>query len=143
MNSETIEKHLHDLVTAFIKAGYVTISGKVYYRGLRPICKNTDDYQEDAVVAFLAGKNGDVQKGTCLVNIYAKDTHAPSGMYYKDKTRCEEIAAALEKFPTFANGNEKDIYFKQSDMILTVPEEEIHQHFVSLKMEFKVLNENY
>ena len=143
MNSETIEKHLRDLVTAFIKAKYATISGKVYYRGLRPICKTAEDYKEDAVVAFLAGTSGDVQKGTCLVNIYVSDTKAPSGVYYKAKPRCEEIAAALEKFPNFANSEDEDIYFKQSDMILTIAEEEIHQHFVSLKMEFKVLNENY
>lgn len=142
MNSETIEKRLRDVAEAFV-GEHMPIGGNVYYRGLRPISQNPSDYQEDAVVAFLTGKNGDIQKGTCLLNVYVSDTQAPSGMYYKSKTRCEEIAAALEHFPDFANRNEKDIYFKQSDVILTIAEEEIHQHFVSLKMEFKVLNENY
>ena len=64
-------------------------------------------------------------------------------MYYKNKTRCEEIAAALDKFPAYATQHDKDLYFKQSDIIRTEAEEEIRQHFVSLKMEFKVLNENY
>lgn len=142
MNSETIETRLRDVASAFIGT-QTPISGNVYYRGLRPISKNQSNYQEDAVVAFLTGKNGDIQKGTCLLNVYVSDVLAPSGMYYKNKTRCEEIASALENFPDFANRNEKDIYFKQSDVILTIAEEEIHQHFVSLKMEFKVLNENY
>ena len=142
MNSETIETRLRDVASAFIGT-QMPIGGNVYYRGLRPISKNQSKYQEDAVVAFLTGKNGDIQKGTCLLNVYVSDVHAPSGMYYKNKTRCEEIASALENFPDFANRNEKDIYFKQSDVILTIAEEEIHQHFVSLKMEFKVLNENY
>ncbi|MBR1525197.1 MAG: hypothetical protein IJ640_00865 [Prevotella sp.] len=142
MNSETIERRLFVVANAFV-GKHMPIKGNVYYRGLRPISPNQSDYQEDAIVAFLAGTSGDVQKGTCLLNVYVSDTQAPSGMYYKDKTRCEEIAAVLEKFPAFANSKDEDIYFKQSDMIRTIAEEEIHQHFVSLKMEFKVLNENY
>ena len=143
MNSETIETRIHDMVEAFIKDKHLTIGGKVYYRGSRPIGKNQSSYAEDAVVAFLTGTSGDIQKGTCLVNVYTNDIQAPSGMYYKNKTRCEEIAAALDKFPAYATQYDKDIYFKQSDIIRTEAEEEIHQHFVSLKMEFKVLNENY
>ena len=143
MNSETIETRIHDMVEAFIKDKHLTIGGKVYYRGSRPIGKNKSSYAEDAVVAFLTGTSGDIQKGTCLVNVYTNDVKAPSGMYYKNKTRCEEIAAALDKFPAYATQYDKDIYFKQSDIIRTEAEEEIHQHFVSLKMEFKVLNENY
>ena len=96
MNSETIETRIHDMVEAFIKDEYLTIGGKVYYRGSRPIGKNQSSYAEDAVVAFLTGTSGDIQKGTCLVNVYTNDIKAPSGMYYKDKTRCEEIAAALD-----------------------------------------------
>lgn len=143
MNSETIETHIRDIVEEFIKDKYLTIGGKVYYRGLRPICENPSSYPEDAVVAFLTGTSGDIQNGTCLVNVYTNDIKAPSGMYYKNKTRCEEIAAALDLFPAYATQHDKVLYFKQSDIIRTVAEEEIHQHFVSLKMEFKVLNENY
>jgi len=142
MNGETIEQRLFDLASAFTKE-CLAIKGRVYYRGLRPIAKNNSSYNEDAVVGFLTGVSGDVQNGTCLLNIYVPDIVAKSGLYYKDKSRCGVIATALEAFPAFANKRDKDIYFKQSDMILTISEEEIHQHFVSLKMEFKVLNENY
>ena len=120
------------------------IGGRVYYRGLRPISTNNTSYAEDAIVAFLTGTNGDIQNGTCLVNVYVPDLQGgKSGVYYKDKKRCIAIAEKLELFPDYATKHDGDIYFKQSDMIATLAEEEINQHFVSLKMEFKVLNEHY
>ena len=142
MSSETVEKRLFDITKAFVENVF-PIGGKVYYRGLRPIATTPSEYEEDAVVAFLTGAHGDVQKGTCLVNIYVSDMQAGSGMYYEDKVRCEEVASALETYPAFANQYDLDLYLKQSDMIVTIAEDEIKQHFVSLKMEFKVLNENY
>lgn len=143
MNGEVIEKRLYDLVSQYV-GGEMPIGGRVYYRGLRPICTNPTAYKEDAVVAFLTGTSGDIQNGTCLVNVYVNDIQAAkSGLYYQDKKRCREIAELLELFPDFANRNDADLYFKQSDMVATLAEEEINQHFVSLKMEFKVLNEHY
>ena len=141
MNSDVVEKRLFDAVSEYV-LNHMPIGGRVYYRGLRPIAK-AGDFEEDAVVAFLTGVNGDVQSGTCLVNVYVPDTQAQSGTYYTNKLRCAEIAELLEDFPDFANHLDKDLYFKQSDMIFTMAEEEIAQHFVSLKMEFKVLNEHY
>ena len=143
MNGEVVEKRLFDLVKSFVSTK-MTICGGVYYRGLRPMQPNATSYGEDAVVAFLMGTSRDVQNGTCLVNVYVSDiAGAKSGVYYADKTRCTEIAERLESFPDYANKNEQDLYFKQSSMIATIAENDIHQHFVSLKMEFKVLNEHY
>lgn len=143
MNGEVVEQKLFGIVTEYVGSEF-PISGGVYYRGLRPIQDNVSDYKEDAVIAFLTGTTSDVQNGTCLVNVYVPDiAGAKSGIYYKDKERCAQIAEKLEKFPAFANAHDKDLFFKQRDMIATLKEDEINQHFVSLKMEFKVLNENY
>ena len=35
------------------------------------------------------------------------------------------------------------ILFKASGMITTLAEEKVREHFVSLKMDFKLLNDNY
>ena len=143
MNGEVVEKRLFDLVELFLRE-HLSIRGRLYYRELRPICSDPTKYEEDAIVAFLTGTSGDIQEGTCLVNVYVKDVQAAkSGMWYKNKARCSEIAEALELFPDFATKNDSDIYFKQSEMIATLEDAEIHQHFVSLKMKFKVLNEHY
>lgn len=142
MNGEKIEKVLYDIAKSF-NLEFLDVSGGIYYRGLRPTEKNISLYKEDIIIAFLTGTSGDIQSGTCLVNVYIPDIQAKSGIFYADKQRCEYIAGKLEQFPKFANKNEDGIYFKQSDMIYTFAEESINQHFVSLKMEFKALNKNY
>lgn len=142
MNGETLEKRLYDIAKKF-NASSLNVGGKVYYRGLRPIQKNASSYKEDIVVAFLTGDGTDVQSGTCLVNVYIPDVQVGSGMFYTNKERCAIVAESLEQFPMFANQSGSDIYFTQKGMIATFAEEDIKQHFVSLKLEFKVLNNNY
>lgn len=142
MNGVKLETQLFEIAKSF-NFEYLDVDGGVYYRGLRPIQKNTSLYQEDIVVAFLTGTSGDVQKGTCLVNVYVPNIQAKSGVYYQNKERCAIIAEALEQFPTYANLHAEGVNFKQSDMIYTFAEDGINQHFVSLKMEFRVLNKNY
>ena len=141
MNGEVLEKQLYDIATQFCKEK-MPIKGKVYYRGLRPIQKNISSYKEDVVIAFLIGSGTDIQEGTCLLNVYTPDTQTNSGVYYANKTRCAEIASILEHFPAFAN-KLGAIYFLQDGMIQTIEEDSIKQHFISLKMKFKVLNDNY
>lgn len=142
MNGETLEKKLYNIANEFNKRK-LNVDGNVYYRGLRPIQKNASSYKEDIVVAFLTGEGTDVQTGTCLVNVYVPDVQARSGIFYADKERCAVIAESLEQFPMFANQSGDGVYFKQRGMIATFAEENIKQHFVSLKLEFKSLNKNY
>ena len=142
MNGEALEKRLFDIAKEFSEYE-LDIEGGVYYRGLRPIQSNASSYKEDVIVAFLAGDGSDLQSGTCLVNVYIPDIQAGSGVFYANKERCAEVAELLETFPMYARQSDREIYFKQKGMIATFAEEEIHQHFVSLKMEFRVLNNNY
>ena len=142
MNGEALEKRLFDISKDFARSK-LKISGNVYYRGLRPIQKNASSYKEDVIVAFLTGDGTDVQQGTCLLNVYVPDIQAGSGVFYANKERCSEIADILERFPMYARQSDSEVYFKQSGMVATFAEEGIKQHFVSLKMEFKVLNNNY
>ena len=142
MNGEVLEKRVFDIAKQF-NTDYLNVSGGVYYRGLRPSEKNISSYKEDIVIAFLTGDGTDIQKGTCLVNVYIPDVQASSGLYYADKERCIEVATELESFPKYATLNDKSIVFAQSGMIATFAEESVRQHFVSLKLEFKVLNNNY
>ena len=142
MNGEKIEERLFQLVKSY--KSELGINGNVYYRGLRPIKENSSQYKEDAVVAFLSGSSGDVQQGSCVINVYVSDVlGARSGLYLKNKERCEHIAEVLERFASFANKNESELFFKQSEVTYTFAEEELHQHYVSLKLDFKVFNTNY
>ena len=125
-----------------LKAMDLPINGEVYYSGMRPTQNGNDPNKEDIVVRSLTGDNKQVQKGSCLINVYVPDITVASGAVLKDKRRTdtlEQWAATLPKALTRATG----ILFRPSGMITTLKEPDIKEHFVSLKMDFKLLNEHY
>lgn len=125
-----------------LKAMALPINGEVYYSGMRPTQNGNDPNKEDIVVRSLTGDNKQVQKGSCLVNVYVPDITVASGAVLKDKRRTdtlEQWATTLPTVLTRATG----ILFRPSGMITTLKEPDIKEHFVSLKMDFKLLNEHY
>lgn len=125
-----------------LKAMDLPINGEVYYSGMRPTQNGNDPNKEDIVVRSLTGDNKQVQKGSCLINVYVPDITVASGAVLKDKRRTdtlEQWVATLPKALTRATG----ILFRPSGMITTLKEPDIKEHFVSLKMDFKLLNEHY
>ena len=125
-----------------LKTMVLPINGEVYYSGMRPTQNGNDQNKEDIVVRSLTGDNKQVQKGSCLVNVYVPDITVASGAVLKDKRRTdalEQWAATLPTVFTKATG----ILFRPSGMITTLKEPDIKEHFVSLKMDFKLLNEHY
>ncbi len=138
MNGEQLEMWLRDNVTAIEPP----ISGKVYCKGDRPLQNDTTDGdKEDIVVAVLTGDEGQIQHGSCVVNIYVPDTLAASGAYYKTKQRTIPLSEWAMTVPRLLS-KRGDIYFERNGMVLTFQEEVLREHFVSLKMDFWLLNEN-
>ena len=138
MTGGEIEKVLYRCV----KAMDLPVTGEVYYKGMRPLQNGDDPGKEDIVVAVLAGTAGQIQKGSCVVNVYVPDTQVASGAFLWNKRRTDEIErwlAALPRELTRRSG----ILFKPSGMIATLAEEKVKEHFVSLKMDFKLLNADY
>lgn len=125
-----------------VKAMDLPVTGEVYYKGMRPLQNGDDPGKEDIVVAVLTGTAGQIQKGSCVVNVYIPDTQVASGAFLWNKRRTDEIErwlAALPRELTRRSG----ILFKPSGMIATLAEEKVKEHFVSLKMDFKLLNADY
>ena len=125
-----------------VKAMDLPVTGEVYYKGMRPLQNGDDPGNEDIVVAVLTGTAGQIQKGSCVVNVYVPDTQVASGAFLWNKRRTDEIErwlAALPRELTRMSG----ILFKPSGMIATLAEEKVKEHFVSLKMDFKLLNADY
>lgn len=139
MNGEQLETWLRNNVAALEPP----ISGKVYIKGFRPLQNDFNDgNKEDIVVSALAGDDAQLQHGSCLVNIYVPDTQTASGNFYKTKQRTEPLAEWASTLPQRLS-KAGDIYFEKQGMILTLQEEALHEHFVSIKMDFYLLNENY
>ena len=125
-----------------VKAMDLPVTGEVYYKGMRPLQNGDEPGKEDIVVAVLTGTAGQIQKGSCVVNVYVPDTQVASGAFLWNKRRTDEIErwlAALPRELTRRSG----ILFKPSGMIATLAEEKVKEHFVSLKMDFKLLNADY
>ena len=138
MTAGEIAKVLYECV----KAMDLPVTGEVYYKGMRPLQNGDDPGKEDIVVAVLTGTAKQIQKGSCVVNVYVPDTQVASGAFLWSKRRTDEIEKWMEKVPrelTRMSG----ILFTPSGMIATLAEEKVREHFVSLKMDFKLLNDNY
>ncbi len=114
------------------------ISGKVYYRGTRPVQNDRNTGTEDCVVAVTTGTGLQIEKGTCVVNIYIPDIRVASGMFIYDKSRCDAVGRWLDTLPDTLTAM-GDVKFERNSMVLTLPEENLKEHFVSLKMDFKLL----
>lgn len=137
MNGGAIETFIYEQLTAT----QLPISGKVYYFGYRPIQNEVGKAKkEDIVIHILSGTADQVIKGSCVVNAYVPDIITSSGANLRDKSRCDELEAWLDTIPEYLTAN-GDIRFVKSGMILTFPEASMRQHFVSLKMDFKVLTD--
>lgn len=119
------------------------LSGDVYYRGMRPMQNEQGAAnREDIVVAVLAGNEKQFQKGSCVVNIYIPDIRTASGAEMRDKGRTDSVEAWAKTLPKQLS-RRGDILFEKSGIVMTLQEEALHEHFVSLKMDFTLLNESF
>lgn len=119
------------------------LSGDVYYRGMRPVQNEQGAAnREDIVVAVLAGNEKQFQKGSCVVNIYIPDIRTASGAEMRDKGRTDSVEAWAKTLPKQLS-RRGDILFEKSGIVMTLQEEALHEHFVSLKMDFTLLNESF
>ena len=132
-------QEIEDDVYGFVKDSPLAllISGDVYKDGVRP----RDSEKEDAIVKFVTGYDGadPIQGGTVVINIYVPDADPyKNGVLVRDIKRCKEIEIAanewVESF-TVAKSNYK---FKKAQTICTVAEPDINQHFVSIRLRFKL-----
>lgn len=127
-------QNIEDYIYNKVKGLKLSIKGKTYKKGMRPMSSQT----EDCVVSFLSGTAEQIQKGFVVVNVYVNDIIGSDGMYYRDIKRCDTMESVLAGIVDKLN-KQGEIYFSKDGMVVTLPEEDLKQHFVSLKMKFKVL----
>ena len=117
------------------------ITGGVYFKEMRPRQQDGDGNLEDCEVMVLTGGGSELVNGTCVVNIYVPDTLTASGLYLRSKRRTDELEAWLSELPMIIRDGE--VYFVRDGLVTTLKEESTHEHFVSLKMKFKVVENLY
>jgi hypothetical protein len=113
--------------------------------GLKTICSTGNVYKsegrgknattEDAVVIFMGGLDDQVQEGIVTVNIFINDIDNGTGTKVKDAGTCRSVESSLLSLIDSATTTEYELTRKS--IIQTFAVEEIDQHFVNAKIQFK------
>lgn len=124
-----IESDIFQLVKASVISS--SISGLVYRDEMRP----NSSVKEDAVVIFITALDGQNQVGVVSINTYVPDKSFGNYLY-KDVKRCEAIEAICLQFVQSLPTNH--YLFSLGQVISTFEQQDIKQHFVNVKLNFKL-----
>jgi hypothetical protein len=110
------------------------LSGKVYHQGYRP----RDSRLEDIVVTFVAGTPAQVERGAVTLNIFVPDiTPYDNGVYVEDGSRTSHIEELADRWVQSLTLSRTNYKFKLLRTISTDNDEAIHQHFVTVQLEYR------
>lgn len=109
-----------------------SISGSLYRDGMRPI----NSVNEDAIVSFLTGIDGEIQTGVLNLNIYVPDI-VSNKQKVKNISRCSELEVLANDFIQSLSLY-GDYQFSLDNMIQTFKSDEIDQHFVNCRIKFNL-----
>jgi hypothetical protein len=130
---QQIEDDVYNMVRLSLLRDFV--NGGVYKFGTRPY----NSMSEDIVVKFVSGFSEQIQTGTVVINIYVADIDSSdSGTLIRNITRCCQIEEVANEWvdTILLRGEYK---FELAQTIYTEQEQEINQHFVSIRLKFKLL----
>lgn len=116
------------------------VSGNVYRNGYRP--RNSE--KEDIIVTFTTGTTGDIEEGVVTINIFVPDIDPfADGIFVENGERCDELEQYSSEWVESLTTATSPYKFKLKQTIYTEAEEDIRQHFVVIRLDYKVLNNNY
>jgi hypothetical protein len=118
------------------------ISGSVYHHNERPI----ESINEDVVVGTLSMTDMNVQGAVLNINIYAKDIKNQSANKFYSNPDRVKLKTITAKVVEVLGGN-KGKYWKDGELKVkmisgVIPEAEIKQHYVNIRVSMK-LHANY
>lgn len=114
------------------------LTGEVYRGGLRP----RDSDKEDAVVIFTTGLPTQIEEGIVTVNIFVPDIDPyDNGVLVENGARTEEIEALAAEWVESLTTEKSCYKFDLQQTIYTEEEAEIHQHFVVVKLHYRLFEE--
>lgn len=126
---------LNDLYPPVNASGLIAmLSGKLYKDGtMRPL----NSTEEDAILSFKAGLDGQIQEGAVTLNIYVPDIDNGSGGKTKNSARTAAISQKANE--EFGEGKHVGNYwFRLGNIVQTYKAEIPNQHFVSVDLRFRL-----
>lgn len=111
------------------------VSGKVYRNGLRP----RDSRAEDIVVTFTTGLPDEIETGVVTINVYVPDI-APyaNGVLVENGERTAALELLSQEWVDTLLGSETNYIFGLRQTIYTEAEQDINQHFVVVKLGYRL-----
>lgn len=109
------------------------ITGNIYRKGYRP----RDSRQEDIIVIFTTGIPDEIQTGVVTINIFIPDIDPyGNGVQVEDGERSEALEALAQRWVDNLSGT--NYLFELQQTIYTEAEPEINQHFVVVKLRYRL-----
>ena len=131
--SKQVQTDIIDLLRNSELAAEVT--GEIYRNGYRP----RDSRKEDIIVIFTTGLSDEIQTGVVTVNIYLPDIDPYSdGVQVEDGERAEALEALAQRWVDSLSGSGTNYLFELQQTIYTEAEPEINQHFVVVKLRYRL-----
>ena len=109
------------------------INGQTYRLGVRPL----NSQQEDCVISFLTGLDGEYQSGMFNINIFVPMIKNNDNQYRKNFVRCEAIEQDLIPIIEEAKTALHNYKLQLHQMIQTFEDTDIKQFFINAKVKFR------
>ena len=133
--SKQIQGDIYRLLKASPLYAQKLLSGDVYRKGNRP----RDSRKEDAVVIFTTGLADQIQTGVITVNIYVPDIDPyGNGVWTENGERMEEVERLAQEWVDWIYDNVTDYGIELKETIRTEEEPDIRQHFVVVKLKYRL-----
>lgn len=117
---------------------HTQLSGEVYREGMRP----RDSRKEDAVVIFTTGIPDEIETGVVTVNIYVPDIDPyENGVFVEDGERTAQLETLSQRWVDSLLGSGTNYVFELRQTIYTEAEPDIKQHFVVVKLGYRLYEE--
>lgn len=111
------------------------VKGGIYRSEMRPY----NSEEEDVVIKFLSGIDGQIQTGVVILNVYVPDVELEDGRKVADKERIGELQSLIASLVEDVADVE---YLIETDGTpCTMRNEEINQHFIYVRLKFHRLNQ--
>lgn len=114
------------------------ISGKVYREGYRP----RDSRLEDIDVVFTGGLPEQIETGVVTVLIYCPDVDLyGDGVFVENGERTAQLERYAQEWVDSLTCEMSNYKFKLQAVITTIAIDEIHQHAVSVPLEYQYFDD--
>lgn len=114
------------------------LSGGMYKAGYRP----RDSRKEDAIVKYTTGISDQIQEGIVTINIFVPDIDPYNdGVMVEDGNRTTQIERMAQDWVDQIATEVSDYDISLSEPIYTEDEPDIDQHFVVVRLNYRLLTD--